>query len=172
MFAFFLGAAVVANSVLPTVFGQPLGEAPAFPQCTFVIGEPTCVSKDLFSSHVIFSTGTSPEIVTMGGMDMQVIDGKVEGLDVELQGHAFRGEIVRQLSAKFGRPSVQRSVVVAPHGIDIVELVVVWRRAAFTVRYESIDGDLEHGSLRVRTAAGARSDTADERQRENARVKL
>ena len=155
---------------LPTVFGQPLGQPPAFPKCTFSIPEPDCVSTTPLGSHVLFDS--SPDIVTLGGMDLRIINGDVEGVDVELVGHAHRALIMRQLTAKFGSASSIRPEGVAPYGIELTQVAARWRRAGYSVIYKSIDGDMEHGSLRIRTTKGLQADFDSEAAQEARKTKL
>jgi hypothetical protein len=178
-------AASAAGPGLPSVFGQPLGEAMAYPECRFetskVMPEShlydpdqpgVCYKVRYGDPEIIFPIAAKPAMLSIDSVFAHVIDGRVEGIATAVVGDAHAQAVIAQLSEKFGKPTSVRPSRVVVEGVPLSETVAVWIRAGYRVDYHSISDDLEHGELTVRTDRAVAADDAKDAASNKARVSL
>lgn len=86
----------------------------------------------------------------------------VIAIEASTVGYGRAENIVGELTAKFGKPTIDRIDKQVVDSTPLPSRHVVWRRAGFTVDYQSIsDVDVRYGELMIRTDDYDRLDGAD-----------
>lgn len=191
-----LAAALIsapAYAAPPSIFGLVLGKPVSIPECprsrlsgggfSEVVYEQnppqTCHEPDIAlrdapwrRGAVVFPSRRAPLIMLGNSGYTLIVDGKLEGIDIDTLSHNNTHAILRELTAKFGKPTsvVSEQAVVA--GIAVPSLVATWRLPDILVRYTNINDDLEAGALRIETQALQRVREAHEQTLEGARTPL
>ncbi|MES2987904.1 MAG: hypothetical protein V4808_08355 [Pseudomonadota bacterium] len=78
-----------------------------------------------------------------------ILDGKLEGIQIDTLGYSHAEGIVRELSAKYGKPLHVDPTQSTVSGIPVPSIEAVWQVRGVFVRYLSVDGSVETGSLWV-----------------------
>lgn len=196
MYRLFIGLAMLSTPALgqaPLVFGMELGKPVSLPTCararlsdgTFstrvyerapsrTCHEPDEQLRDApwRRGAVTFPTGKSPLIMSGTSGYTLIVDGRLEGLDIDTLDHNNTDAIMRELTAKFGSPTsvLEDRAIVA--GISLPSMVASWRLPTMHVRYTNINDDLEVGRLLIETPAMQRLREEHERATEKARTPL
>jgi len=155
-----------------TVFGLELGKPASIPQCQFktlangiksqVVYEDdpaqVCVEPDIELRDAPWRRGAinfplrqSPAFLWGNTGFTLVVAGKVEGLDLDTMGYAHSAAIIRELTAKFGRPTSVEKITATPSGIAVPAIEATWRFPNLHVRYESIGTDIQYGTILIET---------------------
>ena len=80
--------------------------------------------------------------------------------------------IIRDLTAKFGPPTVREADTTLIDKIPVPCTHAVWRRPGFTVDYRSVESDIDHGYLMIETDAARVAREAKDRARGTERTPL
>lgn len=173
IFAMVVAAALAAAGAPPTVFGLEFGKPPSIPVCKHQVlpggtvsitfeSEPavTCYEPDIQlrdapwrRGSIDFPMGKSPVIMDGNSAYTLVINGKLEGLEIETLNHNHTEAIARELAAKFGKPTSIEHDQAEVEGIAVPSLVFTWRLHGLTVTYTNIDDDMDYGQVLIETPA-------------------
>jgi len=173
MIALFAMAAAAAAAAPPTVFGLEFGEPLSIPVCRHQIlpggtvsityeTDPaaTCYEPDIQLRDAPWRRGTidfpmskAPAFMDGNVLYTLVIDGRLEGLQIETLNHNHTEAIARELAAKFGKPtSIERDQAEVEE-IAVPSLVFTWRLHRLTVTYTNIDDSMDYGQVLIETPA-------------------
>lgn len=189
--------AVAASDVLPTVFGIQLGAPVSLPECKRPdlpglppseiasyepVQDTTCRTQPIQLTNspfrrasVMFPHDKEPLIIVADQVSTYFAAGSDGVIAVEASTPSYgRAEnIVAELMAKFGKPTVDRIDKQVVHATPLPSRHVVWHRPGFTVDYQSIsDDDVRYGELMIRTDAYDKIDGADTLERGSRRTPL
>lgn len=180
-----LALATVAAQPLPTVFGQPLGQPLAYPECTFKVAtfdhkthlydpdqNQPCFEQISDDPEIIFPIEQTPAIISIGAMFTKVIDGKVEEISTATVDHNYADSVIGQLTEKLGKPIFIGPEKVVLNGIALSGTLARWRGPGYTANYHSLAGDVGHGSLEVSTDRAIAAQTDRQRERAAKRIGL
>lgn len=185
------GASLTSGS--STVFGLEFGKPVALPVCpraqlpgggySEIVYEQrpaqTCHEPDIQlrdapwrRGSINFPINQVPLIMRGNTGFTLIVNGRLEGVDIDTLSHNNTNAIIRELSAKFGKPTsiVRDSAVVA--GISLPSVVATWRLSGLTVTYTNINDDLDAGRLLVETPVMQQVRRQLERSAEQARTPL
>ena len=186
-------AAVPANAATPTLFGLEFGKPVSLPVCSkarlpgggyseFIYEQrptQTCHEPDIQLRDAPWRRGSinfpldGVPLIMKGNTGFTlIVDGRLEGIDIDTLSHNNTNAIIRELTAKFGRPTSvvrDRAVVV---GIALPSVLATWKLPGLTVTYTNINDDLEAGRLLVETPVMERLRRQDQRAKEQARTRL
>ena len=176
-----------------TIFGMQLGEPISIPECprrrrsdgtlsdiTYERSPPNvCFERDIQlrdapwrRGAITFPTDRIPLIMSGASGFTIIINGRLEGVEIQTLGHAHADGIIRELTEKFGRPTSVEADSEIIHGITVPSTTAIWRRPQGLIEYRSVDGDLEHGYLRIMTATYAALRAAHQRSQAEAHTPL
>jgi hypothetical protein len=101
-----------------------------------------------------FPLSESPQIV-LGELQAQMIDGVIEGLAFSTMGIRVQEEVLDELRQKYGEPEtlVPRRVQ-SRMGATYEVINASWRVGDIRVMYRSVDTDMDHGYVSIRTVKG------------------
>lgn len=189
----FLLCAAAAPTSPMTVFGLELGQPIQLPECAHTRlpdGSMSEYSYDLNPAEtcrdpdiqlrdapwrrgwIVFPMQRGPLIMSSNMASYFVVDGIVVGLHAETLDHNNTEAIMRELTAKFGRPTSVENDTEVIEGIAVPARTAVWRLPQLVVRYRNIDRDIRHGSLLVMTPRFEQIRTSREREELQARTPL
>lgn len=171
MIGLFAMAAAAATGAPPTVFGLEFGKPPSIPLCKHKVlpdgsesityeQDPavTCYEPDTElrdapwrRSFIDFPMRKAPVIMDANVLDAWIIDGKVEGLEIETLNHNHTSAIASELATKFGKPTTVERDRSEVEGIAFPSLVYTWRLHGLTVTYTNIGDGLDHGKVEIDT---------------------
>jgi len=155
------------------VFGLEFGKPLSIPVCRRAVlpggtesityeSEPavTCHEPDIQLRDAPWHRGTidfpmSKAPVFMDGNVLYtlVVDGRLEGLQIETLNHNHTEAIARQLAAKFGKPTSIEHDQAEVEGIAVPSLVFTWRLRGLRVTYTNIDDSMDYGQVLIETPA-------------------
>ena len=178
-------ASIILSALLPSLFGQPLGGTLSVDECPFRTSEylpgeriyeieqdKTCFKIIAGHYSIQFPQPLQPQIMSIDSVFVTLSDGHVEKMETAVLGDGHKSEVLAALTQKFGRPTEISRQTVVISGVSLVQTVAVWSADGFVIEYDSIDGDLEHGSLTAWTDHGLEADAARLEKVNAAKVKL
>lgn len=169
---FALAAAATTGAGAPaTVFGLEFGKPPSIPVCKHKVlpdgsesityeQDPavTCYEPEIQLSDapwgrsvIDFPMRKAPVIMTTNVLYAWIVDGKVEGLEIETLNHVHTSAIASELAAKFGKPTSVAHDRSEVHGIAFPSLTYSWRWHGLMVTYTNIDDSLDRGKVEIDT---------------------
>jgi hypothetical protein len=166
-------AVAAATGAPPSVFGLEFGKPLSIPVCRHQVlpgstvsityeSEPavTCYEPDIQlrdapwrCGEIDFPMAKSPIIMDGNSAYTLIIDGKLEGLEIETLNHNHTEAIARELAAKFGKPTSIEHDQAEVEGIAVPSLVFTWRLRGLTVTYANIDDSMDYGQVLIETPA-------------------
>jgi hypothetical protein len=164
-------AAVAATGAPPTVFGLEFGKPLSIPVCSHQAlpggtvsityeSEPavTCYEPDIQlrdapwrRGSIDFPMSKAPAIMDGNSAYTLVIDGKLEGVQIETLNYNQTEAIARELAAKFGKPTSIEHDQAEVEGIAVPSLVFTWHPHGLTVTYTNIDDSMDYGQVLIET---------------------
>jgi hypothetical protein len=168
-----MAAAAAATGAPPTVFGLEFGKPLSIPVCKHQVlpggtvsityeSEPavTCYEPNIQlrdaswrRGTIDFPMGKAPVFMDGNVLYTLVIDGKLEGLQIETLNHNHTAAIARELAAKFGKPTSIEHDKAEVEGIAVPSLVFTWQLHGLTVTYTNIDDSMDYGQVLIETPA-------------------
>lgn len=154
-----------------TVFGLRLGEPVSIPVCpkkvvgrrvsTFLYEDDpteTCYEPDIQLRGVPWRRGSvnfplqrMPLTLHINSGFALIVDGRLEGLRFETLDHTNTDAILRELTAKFGPPTLISDTVGGPTGVGLPAIHAEWQLPGLHVSYRNIDASVEYGTLDIET---------------------
>ena len=101
-----------------------------------------------------------------------IIDGRLEGVEIDTLDHTNTDAIIGELTQKYGPPTSVERDREDIGGVPVPDVVATWRRRSVTVEYRSVDQSLDHGALRVMTPRYENLRVAHEREANAVRAPL
>lgn len=155
-------------AALPAIFGLQLGAEVDLPECERMavqyptpglkppylnVTEKTCQMLPDASGYgeVLFPVKAMPLITASPDMITLLSGGELQSVWAATLSHNNSDEIIRELSAKFGVPSVRAPETIEIQHIDVPSVYAIWRRDGYTVEYHAIGGNIDYGWVRVET---------------------
>lgn len=156
-----------------TIFGLELGKPLSIPPCprkvlpggivsqyTFESADPaeTCYEPDIQLSDAPWRRGSFAFPIKRVPLIMRgntgftlIIDGKLEGVQIDTLGSGNADGIIRELSAKYGKPQSISRTKSTVSGISLPSIEAKWQIQGVFIRYLSIDYSVESGSLWIQS---------------------
>lgn len=171
MISTIIAVAAAASSTPMTVFGLTLGQPLTIPECRrarlpdgrlselVYEREPgqTCFEPDTpvkgrpwRRGSLDFPLDRIPTIMSGNSCYTLMIEGRLEGLDLDTPGPANAKEIIRQLSVKFGKAVVMADTV-SIDGIPVPSTHARWHVNGVSVQYDSVGPGVSRGTLLIQT---------------------
>lgn len=192
-FALLLNITAPASAVLPTVFGLELGQPIALPVCPYKrfpdgrsmapayerapaetchIPETPLLDAPWPRGSLVFPLAKMPTILGDNTAWTFVIGGKLEGLEFVTLSHNNTAAIIRELTAKFGKPTSVDADTSVVSGIQVPSVTATWKLPGLLVIYENIDQDMSYGRLSIETPVLQAMRQAHQRAAERNRTPL
>ena len=186
-------ALIALAAALPTVFGIPLGDVVALPECAHARISADRLSSDLYDPSqttlcqqipgvehspipneggIVFPLAEMPIILSFPKMTTIVIDKKIEAIRADTLSFNSSPAIIDQLTEKFGPPSEKRPETIRVGLAAYPSVRVLWIRDGYRVEYSAIGGSLNYGWVRVETDKARAIREAEERAVEAKRTPL
>lgn len=171
-----------------TVFGLPLGQKLALPECPRErvkkgtgkysrssveatcwqawndVGDPIAFKMKDYDGvyrYVLFPDREKPEISDSSKLPIFVIEGNLEGINLGTAGYPVQDTVLAKLIAKWGEPqSVVPRTLQNGFGAKYKAVTATWTFENLFVTFQGISTDIEQGNITIRTKKGKEWDEA------------